>query len=105
MAFVFVLALLIDSTCAAACVPMELKSRAAEDCSQGHHDSDRESCDLHGHLTPVVKERTGITVYAAPASVDNLTDTIPPISSGLAHETVDVSQPPPSLAKPSVLRI
>ena len=105
MAFLFVLALLIDSTCAAACIPMELKSRAAEDCSQGHHDSDRESCDLHGHLTPVVKERTGITVYDAPATVDNLTDTLPQILVGLAHGTIDVSEAPPPLVTHSILRI
>jgi hypothetical protein len=105
VAFLFVLALLLDSTCAAACLPMELKSQAAEDCSQGHHDSDRESCDAHGHLTPVVKERTGTTVYDAPASVDNLTDTIPQTSSGLAHGNGDVPQPPPPLVRNSVLRI
>jgi hypothetical protein len=105
VAFLFVLALLIDSTCAAACIPIELKSRAAEDCSQGHHDSDRESCDLHGHLTPVVKERTGIPVYDAPATVDDLTDALPQILAGLAHGTLDVTQPTPSLVTHSILRI
>ena len=105
MAFFFVLALLLDSTCAAACIPMELKSRAAEDCSQGHHDSDRESCDLHGHLTPVVKERTGTTVYDAPASVENLTDAIPQTVSGLVKGIGDLPQSPPPLVKHSVLRI
>jgi hypothetical protein len=58
VALVFVLALLFDSACAAACVPAELKS-AAEHCKGGHHgtESPERGCDLHQHLTPVVREQ------------------------------------------------
>lgn len=66
MAIVFILALLVDSACAAACVPAELRA-PAKHCSSGHHgeESRERGCDLHGHLKPVVKDRGFATWTAA----------------------------------------
>jgi hypothetical protein len=85
---------------------MELKSRAADDCSGDHHDGGRESCDQHGHLTPVVKERTGTTVLdAPPAMLDTATDSVAATLSGTLLLSATVRESPPPLVRNSVLRI
>ncbi|HLE71752.1 MAG TPA: hypothetical protein VJH87_18880 [Vicinamibacteria bacterium] len=109
MAFVFVLALLLDSACAAACIPAELEA-PAEDCSAGHHgaESSERGCDLHGHLKPVVKDRG----FAAVSTEDPSASVESPKSTSSIDFVLDASPArdvvfhvPPILQRISILRI
>jgi hypothetical protein len=106
VALLFVLALLFDSTCAAACIPIELKLAAkdAADCSESHHDRDRESCDLHGHLKPVVKE-TAMTVADVPAFLGTSAEKSELRAAGTWTASIDRPHPLPLLQRTSILRI
>lgn len=109
MAIVFILALLVDSACAAACIPAELQA-PPEHCSSGDHgaESPERGCDLHGHLKPVLKDRGWVATttmtqdalaFQSPAST--------PSASGVrALETRDADRNvPPLLQRTTVLRI
>jgi hypothetical protein len=74
VALVFVLALLLDSACTTACIPVELEAPAEHCASEPESDehSDR-GCDLHAHLKPVVKDRSdaaALTIEDAPAQLE-----------------------------------
>jgi hypothetical protein len=103
VALLFVLALLLDSTCAAACIPVDLEL-PAEDCSGSHHDGERESCDLHGHLKPVVKER-GNTVADVPALLETAEGECEPLTAGIPIARNERFHSPPLLQRSSILRI
>jgi hypothetical protein len=58
VAIVFILALLVDSACATACIPAELRAPEGH-CSSGEHDagSPERGCDGKGHLKAMVIDR------------------------------------------------
>jgi hypothetical protein len=110
VALLFVLALLLDSACAAACIPAELEA-PAKHCSSGDHGapSPERGCDLHGHLKPVVKDRgfvAAVSMGDAPASLESPASTS---SLGVAFEGLTardiVLRVPPLVQRSSVLRI
>jgi hypothetical protein len=107
VAFVFILALLLDSTCAAACISGPRPSHAdqREDCSKSHHGGDKKSCDLHGHLKPVVKDRTAPTATDAPASLPSAIDSFELAPRDASFFDASILHPPPLLRPSSILRI
>jgi hypothetical protein len=109
VAFVFVLALLLDSACTAACIPAELEA-PAKHCSSGHDGapSPERGCDVHGHLKPVVKDRGSVaasTTGDAPASLESPPTALDFGSFRAAAEGDVVLHVPPLFHRSSVLRI
>jgi hypothetical protein len=108
VAIVFILALLVDSACAAACIPAELRA-PEEHCASGHPgaDSPERGCDRNGHLKPVVKDRGFVAATEtgdAPASFDRPTD-IHFESFGAAPGREAPFHLPPLFQRSTVLRI
>jgi hypothetical protein len=110
VAFVFVLALLLDSACAAACIPAELEA-PSEDCASGHHgnESHEGGCDFHSHMKPVVKDRglmaAATTTEDAPASFESPAAAIDLRTFSAADAGGLVLHVPPLFRRSAVLRI
>ena len=112
MAFLFVLALLLDSACTTACIPAELEAPAGHCASpnggpHGAEPSER-GCGLHAHLKPVVKDRGDVvapTMQEAAATLDALT-AAPSLESFISSAANGfVLCLPPLWQRSSVLRI
>jgi hypothetical protein len=106
VAFVFVLALMVDAACAAACVPAELQtpSKHCATSDQGH----KNDCDLHAHLKPAVRNGSAVAPSPADDAPSRLEDAA--ISNALESfgPTVDgdaILHVPPLFQQNSVLRI
>ena len=113
MAFLFVLALLLDSACTTACIPAEFEA-PAEHCASsngGPHDAEpsERGCDMHGHLKPVVKDRglvAALTVEEEAPATLKTSATARDLESFHAAAVRDlVLYVPPLLQRSSVLRI
>jgi hypothetical protein len=110
VAIVFVLALLLDSACTTACISAELDA-PAEHCASpdgGRHGEAERSCDLHGHLKPVVKDRNLVpsTTIADRSAPPDAPVTAAGVDSFYAAAVREVAlYLPPPLQRSSVLRI
>jgi len=108
VAFVFVLALLLDSACTTACIPAQLEA-PSEHCGGPHGTEPSErGCELHGHLKPVVKDRglvAALTMEEAPAHLETPAIARDHASFHAAAFHGLVHYVPPPRQRSSVLRI
>jgi hypothetical protein len=95
---VLLVAFLLDSACAAACLPERLETRE-EHCAPENRDA---GCDQHGHLKPAVKKPAPTEVLVSLESPAPAVEIAP---SPAAPFLDPIPHVPPLLKRSSVLRI